>query len=562
MPPTRSVHVAAPPADRILEHTTWRVLRRVGLDLTPEDSDLVRELIPFVIDPEFLYTIPPLESLPPRDRVGMPFDAIRYQNLPLDPVPVLTSALAPLLVSQEADIDAQFVDGQNVYGANRFERHEGRRLLRRAVGFLHDEMSADGAAFDIIAFESDGFLIARRRVPGAVPLEEVVRRIIARMTGAEVDAAEWPPIRDRLATFFVRAHGAVLAPAAVFQESKHDLDFLLTQREIQARGTLEERRGRLQGRADGLSSLLAQIARRPAREQEIVLALVEYRMYDPVLQGVTERLDERTYRVTAFRSPAELLARVRHRSIVCFHVEVVSLLKSINEHPLGGYLAGNEALRAIYALLATTIQRALRTSGVVHRYDIYTVRRWGDFYVTLDRDVVEACDIRGAIEDAFAFARYVVIEKREPNVETPYAATLVTAAPSAAPSRIVMPLIPVVTRGATLSDDLLSMPIEQPGHHKRSAIDKRLDSTTTPDLDVSFLADWTLNACDPNRGIPRLVDLMQASDDDVQELSLYYEPYVNRRGKTHSRIRREDRVIRAFRIRLKQLIAQASGSAS
>ena len=65
MPPTRSVHVAAPPADRILEHTTWSVLRRIGLDLTPEDSDLVRNLIPFVIDPEFLYTIPPLESLPP-----------------------------------------------------------------------------------------------------------------------------------------------------------------------------------------------------------------------------------------------------------------------------------------------------------------------------------------------------------------------------------------------------------------------------------------------------------------------------------------------------------------
>ena len=159
MPPTRSVHVAAPPAHRILEHTTWSVLRRIGLDLTAEDSDLVRNLIPFVIDPEFLHTIPPLESLPSRDSVCVPFDGIRYQNLALDPVPVLSSVLAPLLVSQEIDVDVQFVDGQNVYGANRFERHEGRRLLRRAIGFLHDEMAADGAAFDIIAFESDGFLI-------------------------------------------------------------------------------------------------------------------------------------------------------------------------------------------------------------------------------------------------------------------------------------------------------------------------------------------------------------------------------------------------------------------
>ena len=75
-----------------------------------------------------------------------------------------------------------------------------------------------------------------------------MRRVIARMTGAEVDAAEWSGIRDRLATFFARAHGAVLAPAAVFQESKHDLDLLLSQRDIEARGTLEERRARLQGR--------------------------------------------------------------------------------------------------------------------------------------------------------------------------------------------------------------------------------------------------------------------------------------------------------------------------
>jgi len=562
MPPTRSVHVAAPPAHSILEQATWSVLRRIGLALTPEDNDFVHDLIPFVIDPEFLHRIPPLESLPSRNSVCMPVDGIRYQNVALDPVPVLSSVLAALLVAQENDVDVQFVDGQNVYGANVFERHEGRRLLRRAIGFLHDEMAADGTAFDIIAFESDGFLIARRRVPGAAPLEDKVRRIIARMTGAEVQAEEWPAIRDRLATFFVRAHGTVLAPAAVCQESKHDLELLLTQREIEARGTLEERRARLQGRSEGLSSLLEAIARRPVHDQEIVIALVEYRMYDPVLQTVTERLDERTCRVTAFRAPGELLARVRHRSIVCFHVEVMSLLKSINEHPLGGYLAGNEALRAIYVLLATTLQRVLRTSGVEHEYDIYTLRRWGDFYVALDRDVVDACDIRGAIEDAFAMARYIVIEKRETNAETPYAATLLATAPAAAPSRIVVPLIPVVSRDAELSDDLLSMPIEQPGHHKRSAIDKRLYSTTVPDLDVAFLADWTLNACDPNRGIPRLVDLLQASDDDVQELSQHYERYVNRRGKTQSRIRREDRVIRSFRIRLKQLIVQASGSAS
>ena len=166
------------------------------------------------------------------------------------------------------------------------------------------------------------------------------------------------------------------------------------------------------------------------------------------------------------------------------------------------------------------------------------MRRWGDFYFALDRDIVDACDICRAIEDAFATARYVAIDKRGPDQETPYSAALLPTAPPGAPSRIVTPLIPVVTGDAQLSDDLLSMPIEQPGRHKLWAIDKRLDGPTVSDLDVAFLADWTFNACDPNRGIPRLVGLMQATEEDVLELSQHYERYVNRRGKTLCRIRR------------------------
>ena len=351
--------MAANPS-RTLAETAASVLRRIGLDLGPDDHGLVRDLIPFVIDRESLHTIPPLESVPSRYRASAAH--LHYRNVALPPVPVLAPALAHFLVFGQRDIEAAFVDGQNVYGANLFGHCEGRRLLRRAVGYLHDELAAQGAEFDIIAYESDGFLIASRRPTGAAPLEAQVRSVIAGMSGDGVDAAA-RAVRDRLATFYRQAPGDLLAPATVSHQLRDDLPILLAQRDLGAHGTTAQRFERLRTLYRWLAPLIDVVSRRPAREQDVVLTLIEHRMYDPVLQGLADDLGVRGCRVRAFGEPAELLACSRDWPMTFFRLEVVSLLKSINEHPLGGFLAGNEALRAIFSLLVTTVQQVRLDAG-------------------------------------------------------------------------------------------------------------------------------------------------------------------------------------------------------
>jgi hypothetical protein len=546
--------LAAADPYRTLVDTASRVLRRIGLDIGPDDGGLVRDLIPFVIDPESLHTIPPLESVPAQYLQSVA--GIRYHNVPLPPVPVLAPSLAHFLVFGERHLEAEFIDGQNVYGANVFGHGEGRRLLRRAVSCLCDELAAERADFDIIAYECDGFLIASPRRPGGPPLAQAVQRIIAVMSSDAVDAGA-RAVRDRLATFYRQAHGDVLAPATVSHQSRDDLSVLLAQRDIGTHGTTAQRFERLQALYRRLFPLIEAIGRRPLREQDIVLTLMEHRMYDPVLQGLADDLGRRGCRVRAFREPAELLACAADRPMTFVRLELVSLLKSINEHPLGGFLAGNEALRGIYSLLVTTLCQVLRDAGVDPAHELPTFRRWGDFYVGLDRQIADACDVCTTIDEAFARAKYVAIQRDGQPGATPYSASMLPTPPPPAASEIVVPLIPVVTADAQVCEDLLSMPIEQPGPHKLRAIEKRLSNPAVPGLDVAFLADWTLNACDANRGIPRLVGLLQATDEDIAGLARHYESYVNRKGKTHYRVRREARALQGVLITLRQLIARS-----
>jgi hypothetical protein len=103
---------------------------------------------------------------------------------------------------------------------------------------------------------------------------------------------------------------------------------------------------------------------------------------------------------------------------------------------------------------------------------------------------------------------------------------------------------------------MLSMPIEEPAR-KMQAIEERLRGGAVPGVDIVFLADWTLNACDEKRGVPRLVNLLHATDADIRVLAGYYESYVSRRGRQQCRIRRERRAIRGFEGRLRDMIETA-----
>jgi hypothetical protein len=514
-------------------------------------------LIPFVIDPESAQTIPPLEAVPSSYVVRPDEDGedLGYQNVPLPPVPVLSPPLVHFLLTVR-DVETEFIDGDNVYSANMFGPQEGRRLLRRALGCLHDEMAAEGGDVDIVACEADGFLITKQRRPGAATLEDQVRSIIARMNGEGLDPVARRAIRSRLATFYRHAMDDVLAPASVSYESRDNLAVLLPSRDIDVPGTHEERFRRLATVRQDLAAMIAAVARRPSREQEVMLTLMEHRVYDPVLQRLACLLGTQGYHVRAFREPAELLASARRRPMRFFRLELMSLLKSINEHPLGGFLASNEALRTVYAFLVTTLQRALREMGVDPACEIQTFRRWGDFYFTLDRAITEARDICATIERAFARATYIAIERWGRHARA-YSATLLPAPPAPDSTLMVMPLIPVVAADVPVFEDILSMPIEQPGPHRLRALDARFRRAAVPDLDIAFLADWSLNARDVNRGIPRLVGLLHATEADIAGLAGLYESYVSRKHKVQYRIRREAEALRVFSATVQHLIARS-----
>jgi hypothetical protein len=551
-------------SDAVLERQTSKVLRRIGLETASDDRDLVRALMPFVIHREFLHTVPPLASVPrdyvvlsePNNPSGSASESsqeLLYRNVPLPPAPVSAPALAPFLVRLGHDPELAFVDGHNVYGANRFERDEGTRLLRRVVGYLHDELAADGDDFDIISYEADGFLILRQRRPGRVPLEARLRQIIARMSGPDDGVHTRDSTRARLATFYRYARTTVLAPATVAYEPRDDLSTRLSPREIYPDRTLEERLARLQEMHDPPSSLLSAIRHRPPREQAIVLNLIEHGLYDPVLERLADRLSSAGCRVRAFSDPGHLLRVVSRQSMSVYRLELLSLLKAVNEHPAGGFAAGDEALRSVYRALVTALQRALRDAHADPSDEVCTFRRWGEFYFGVNGGLDRREDVAARVERAFESAPYMRIRCHGRPGRSPYTVALLDRWPSPARSEIVVPLMATVTLETRLSGDMFSTAIEEDGRKTR-AIEKRLARGRVPAIDIMFIADWVLNACDRTRGIPRLVNLLDATDADIQYLARYYESCVSRKGRRQYRIRRERRAVRGFETRLNEMI--------
>ena len=86
------------------------------------------------------------------------------------------------------------------------------------------------------------------------------------------------------------------------------------------------------------------------------------------------------------------------------------------------------------------------------------------------------------------------------------------------------------------------------------AIERRVAGGHVPDVDIVFIADWILNACDATRGVPRLVNLLNATDGDIECLARHYESYVSRKGRRRYRIRRESQAVRGFENRLSEMI--------
>lgn len=542
-----------------VEDVAWAALERIGIDLQPGDEDFAAALVPFVIDQESLHTIRPLQSVPVDFDVDVAsgFAAsrldIRYRNRPLRPVPVLAASLAPLLLDLPA-LEVEFVDGHNVYGANRFERHEGRRLLRRAIGYVHEQLAGDGDRFDIIASEGDGFLIVRPMEAGRAPLEHRLREIIAAMNGEVGDRRARRAIGDRLGTFYKHASGTVLAPALVAHEKRDESATRFGVSETTRPGTAGERLSRLQSRFPSLRPLLDAVRIRSLHEQQVLLGLIEFRMFDPILEPLADRLSRCGGAIRAFTQPGEMLAQMKNRSAIVYRVELLSLLKSLNEHPLGGFRAGNEALKTVYACLVSAIQRTLANASAGSDFELYTFRRWGEFYFAVDSTAAGAVDIAAKVANAFARARYLALDCCQSQHTTVYTATVSAACPPTANTRIIIPLIPAITADAPISDDVLAMPIEEPAS-MRQAIASRLHATDAPEVDAVFLADWTLNACDVKRGIPRLVETMGATWAEVAELSQYYRSSIDRKGRVRHHLRRDAQAIAGFTSTLRALCA-------
>lgn len=548
-----TAHGAPSRPGHALEETAARALRRIGVGSAGRDGDLARQLLPFVIDAESLHTIPPLDVVP--EHYVATRDDIGYRNVALPPVPVLAPPLAHFLVHGRPDAETVFLDGHNVYGANLFGQQEGRRLLRRAIGFVHEELARQDGEFDIVSHEADGFLVSRARAAGRPSLREQVEAIVERMAGEGVDDDAGRAIRARLATFHRNAAGDVLAPASFTHQPCHDLDQVLATCDLGAHGGADERLARLGTLYPALGPLVDAVAALSPRERSIVLTLLEHRMYDPVLHGLAEALSTPECPLRAVGSPGELGRRAMERGATVVRLEALSVLKAINEHPHGGFLAGNAALRAVFRWLVTTLQRIHPAAQAGTRAPLLVFRRWGDFYFCLDRPAAAVDAACAAFEAAAETARYLVIAE---TLRASPAAWLQAALPSGGAAQVVVPFMPVVAFDAPISDDILGMPVDPPAHAKRRAIAARLGAAgPAPDLDVAFLADWTVNACDPNRGIPRLMGLLHATAAEVANLAQYYEPYVSRKGKTRFRIRPRAGNLRHVADTLRGLLARA-----
>lgn len=520
-----------------LHSKTASALAILGIKLDRKienDAMLISQMMPYVLDHGSMNPLPGHSYLPKIDRNE---DDLEYDNRILESIPVYSSVMAKLILSGRKDYEALWVDGENIYSANRVSQLEGNRVIRKSISDIQSQIPESL----IFRFDGDGFFVARKKSKKA--------KLFADVYGA-IERLDGDQIRlQAVASLYKIAEDLIaLRPARLHLKSS--TDSLLTERFSYKGDLIEKRIIRLINHHPELSRALELIKGKKPAEQDTLLTIIEGSVFDPILQTIAERVsDKENRKVEVFRDAYDYSEHLAGREVHLVKFDFTSVLKSLNDDFKGGYFAGNAYLEEMYSQIIGKIIKSFFENGQ-GEHPQGSFRRWGDLYVEFDAGINPE-KIKEEFTTFFVANRYLKVKKTD-NGHQSFVGEFCLD-PGEDEGDLIIPLLPVVAitenlrfeathvdekdRSAAQNRNLsrlgtaLGRLEEKAQAGKTSVIEERLQDPRCNRHDVLFICNHTLNAWDEKRGLPRLTDDFGATTEEIDQIKQHYHSHAVFEGK-------------------------------
>lgn len=536
----------------------YKALKMVGLklegnfnELSIDNKRLVERMMPFVIDQGCMGRLDGLNPLP--EEFIKADEKLYYDNRPLDPVAVMSSAVMPFLVKNKSLVFGS-VDGEGIYSHNEVSNLEADRAIRRMLVhlrngglFIYGPNENNGNA--IVRFKGDHFVVAWNKLWGEKTDDRLKKIIDQEIERLKIENIEGNNI-GKLASFRINERGELLLDSV----RMHREDSEISEETVQSfkfEGSLKVRQKRIVETHPEQESLIQMIASRSEEEQEALTGILEESLFDPRLQGVVDKYNKlfkaRGVRIQAFKEISDLQNHIIAEQSGFAKLDLASSLKSINSEMGFGEEAGDQFLMSLFD------QMVKRLGDNLPRLEkVNVVRRWGDFYFVDDR---ENCDnIARQLLMMFQETPYAIIKKNKKGSKEKYAVSFVEKPPIEIDDSVyVLPLMPIVgldenvrlhkiepgTESITADSMRFANEImfsarmkavdEEVRNLRPRLIGERLESMDA--VDIEFVLFKMFNPTDVKRGLVRLRKLLNAGDEDIKIMITLKEKIIDKVGE-------------------------------
>lgn len=527
---------------RTFYYETYKVLRMLGInledsfeELSIDNERLVQRMMPFIIDRSCMA---PLDGLNPFPKEFTKVDErFYYDNQPLYPVPVISSAVLPFFV-KTGNFVFSSVDGENIYSHNLVSHLEGDRALRRMLSYLRKKLFNCDFIRDnqkvIVRFKGDKFVIVSTKLPEDETnhLDNQIRQVIDSLKTENVNKEDI----GQLASFRINEEGILVLDLV----RMHQEDSEISERTVQAfkfKGDFNARQRKIIETYPEQSSLIEMIALRTTDEQEVLTGILEESLFDPRLQRVVDiynyllRRKSGNIRIRVFTEIDYMQNHISANQSGFLKLDLASSLKSVNSEIGFEEEAGDQFLTSLFNKIIG------RLSNLPRLKEINVVRRWGDFYFIDDKENYN--DIAIELLMMFRETPYAVIKKNREGSRKKFTISFVKEPPVDVDNSVyVLPLIPVIG----LDEDIKLQRIESGTDFitadymrhanevtfstrmkvvdreiavlRLRAIGERLERMNP--FDIEFILFKMFNPADVKRGLARLKNLLNATNEDIQ----------------------------------------------
>ena len=266
------------------------------------------------------------------------------------PLPVLSSRVLPLL--EEYYEPRSFYDVNNMYGANQISYQQGDELLRHVT---HEIMNRSNISSSLLVrWGGDEFILMQQKDTYCDPIDT---KLLGRRS-------------------FAYGYEHVIQPIGI---TLHDIDDI-PQRTYYTDGTVEERIHRLQQLYPEIGYIATELHNAQCFEQ--LITLLEYCMYDPLLQNELEDMYGCVPEgIRMFQDASDMIEwiGVEPHDFTMMLVTFPGVLKQINE--LGGnYTDGDRFITYCFGHIMNSWQAVCDSCDD----EVAMLRKGSDFYMYID----------------------------------------------------------------------------------------------------------------------------------------------------------------------------------